>query len=155
MFLAVVSLCWLIGSTSCSNNKTVADNQNDAYEIDLLASDSIHGVYATDTMDTYAELAPNDSSNGTYYYQGVPGHIIRHHFKSDSSDIFVDYNITFLELHTEITKSLFCRTHSMLREWGFVSDNDTIAPFRAEDRNSLFYSYFMLNYAGEPSLAKL
>ena len=74
VFLAVVTLCWLIGSADCSNNKTVADNQNDAYEIDLLASDSIHGVYATDTMDAYAELAPNDSSNGTYYYQGVPGH---------------------------------------------------------------------------------
>ena len=129
--LALLGLVCLWG---CINNSSIKEKHDN--EIDSLINDSIHGIYASDTIDAYAELVPSDSANGIYYYHGVEGCKLKRRFATDSSKIYVDYRITILDVHADITKSLFYSTHDILLMWGVVAKGDSIAPFNDNEKMS-------------------
>lgn len=89
--------------------------------------------FASDTMNISQELHATDSINGIYYYGDVKGYKIQNRLNTDSANVYVDYDITILELNPNITTTLASFVHFNLLDYGFVNDSDTIPPFSMKE----------------------
>lgn len=89
--------------------------------------------FASDTMNISQELHATDSINGIYYYGDVKGYKIHNRLNTDSANVYVDYDITIMELSHNITTTLASFIHYNLLDYGFVNDSDTIPPFSMKE----------------------
>lgn len=92
--------------------------------------------FPTDSIDVYSPLKPNEDWNRgrhTYGIDSIIGNTMCYRMASDSSNVYVKFDITLLELHPKITSSLLSFGHHELRNWGFVNEADTIPPFNIKE----------------------
>lgn len=93
---------------------------------------SIVQIMPSDSIDVSARLKPNEDyivCRHTYGKDSIVGNQIIYRLATDSSSIFVDFDITTLELHPAITANLLSFIHSELLSWNFIDSCDTITPF--------------------------
>lgn len=96
-----------------------------------------------DSIDVYMQLKPNeewDSGRHTYGKDSIVGNSIKYRLTTDSSDIYVDFNLTILELHPRITANLLSFIHGEMLDWGFINESDTIPPFTTKKMTDKGYS---------------
>ena len=96
-----------------------------------------------DSIDVYMQLKPNEEWNSGRHIYGkdsIVGNSIKYRLTTDSSDIYVDFNLTILELHPRITANLLSFIHREMLDWGFINENDTIPPFKTKEMTDKGYS---------------
>lgn len=89
-------------------------------------------TYASDTIDVYRRLSPNEnwiSSSNTYGINHVAGHSNTYRITTDSNNVYVDFDVTLLELHPKITANLLSFMHWTMLHYGFADEKDTVPPF--------------------------
>ena len=89
-------------------------------------------VLPSDSIDVYARLKPNEdwiSCRHTYGKDSIVGHTIKYRLASDTNNVFVNFDITTLELHPRITTNLLSFIHNEMLTQGFINEGDTIVPF--------------------------
>ena len=89
-------------------------------------------VLPSDSIDVYARLKPNEnwiSCRHTYGNDSIIGYTIKYRLATDTSNVFVDFDITTLELHPRITANLLSFIHNEMLTQGFINECDTIVPF--------------------------
>lgn len=87
--------------------------------------------FPSDSIDVYAPLQANDmwaQSLHTYGDDSIKGHEISYRVATDSSQVYMDFDITILEFHPRITENLFSFVHEELLDWGFINEVDSIIP---------------------------
>ena len=92
--------------------------------------------HASDTIDVYVPLKPNEgwsSGRHTYGKDSVLGHSIEYRLTTDSNDIYINYDITILELNPKITSNLLSFLHGITLEWGFINEKDSLIPWTLEE----------------------
>lgn len=88
--------------------------------------------FPTDSIDVYARLLPNEdwiSSRHTYGKDSIIGNTVHYRVATDSSNVYMYFDVTLLELHPRITANLISFVHSELLNWWFIDESDTIPPF--------------------------
>ena len=102
--------------------------------ITLLAS-SCNETSITDLPESYnfhKKIKPNEdyiSSRHTYGKDSICGNEISYLRTTNNSNVYIDLNLTLLELHPKITTNLLSFIHYELYNRGFIVEPDTIPPF--------------------------
>ena len=94
--------------------------------------------YASDTTDVSIPLKPNEnlySNRLTYGKDSIPGNTFKYHFPSDSSEIYMNYDVTILELNPKITSDLLSFLHKETLACGFINEKDSVVPWTFEQLN--------------------
>lgn len=99
---------------ACSSGKKGSDSDTD--RIVPMASDSI---------DIWQPGMPTARIGDMYKYGNAEGWNFSRRFPSDSLGIFVDYNVTLLNLNVDIAHELFTLSRNDLRKWGFIAQKDS------------------------------
>ncbi len=86
----------------------------------------------SDSINVRKVLVPNQnddtSATHTYGKNNIIGNSLTTTFTTDSNNIFVGFNITLLELHSDIIGNLLSFIHGEMLYYGFINESDTIAP---------------------------
>lgn len=89
-------------------------------------------VLPSDSIDVYARLKPNEgwiSCLHTYGKDSIIGHTINYRLATDTANVFINFDITTLELHPRITANLLSFIHNEMLTHGFINEGDTLVPF--------------------------
>lgn len=92
--------------------------------------------FPADSIDVYSPLRPNENwvvGKHTYGIDSIIGNTMTYRMASDSSGIYVKFDITLLELHPKITSNLLSFSHYELLNSGFINEADTVPPFNIKE----------------------
>lgn len=104
--------------------------------------------YASDTIDVFASLLPERPVKcSKNKYGDVDGHNLNYTANTEQNRVYVDFKITLLELHPNITANLISFAHYNMLEQGFIDDSDTIPPFTFSELYSAEKQYACFNNA--------
>ena len=91
---------------------------------------------ASDNINVYIPLKPNEDWNShrhTYGKDSILGHTIEYRLTTDSNDIYINYDVTILELNPKITSNLLSFLHGITLDWGFINEKDSVTPWTLEE----------------------
>lgn len=98
--------------------------------------------YFSDTIDVTTPLTSSLSIRSQNDNNGVIGNNIKYKLDTENNHVFVDFDITLLELNPKITKDLLSFIHQTMLEGRFVNGNDSLPPFSFADLNASCDSQF-------------
>ena len=95
----------------------------------------------------HEKLKPNEdyiSCKHTYGKDSICGHEITYKVATDSSEVYLNINLTILELHSRITENLLYYIYYVLNNGGFFAVPDTTPHFLTNDFFANSYSQYKI-----------
>ncbi|MBD5231829.1 MAG: RsiV family protein [Muribaculaceae bacterium] len=93
----------------------------------------------SDSINIWKVKMPEGRVGNLFVFDGVEGWCFSRRFESDSLGIYVDYNVTLLDLDVNIAHELFSLTRADLMKWDFISRTDSSAFNNNRHFDSSFY----------------
>lgn len=90
-------------------------------------------AYASDSINVWKPLEAGSSVGELYRFGNAEGRKFSERFSTDSTDVYLEFNVTLLELNPAITRRLHRLVADRLRAWGFTGRADTIPGYKPVD----------------------